>query len=100
MDKKIKPKSRKMIQEAVDIIRNAEDDEAALAFLQDTLVDDYPDLDLGRMDLHEAIEILNKRENNSGDKRKIEDLNKSLADFLNFSKSKKSKRKRKRKRKK
>jgi hypothetical protein len=32
MDKKIKPKSRKMIQEAVDIIRNAEDDEAALAF--------------------------------------------------------------------
>ncbi len=100
MDKKIKPKSREMIQEAVDIIRNAEDDEAALAFLQDTLVDDYPDLDLGRMDLHEAIEILNKEKDNSGDKSKIEDLNKSLADFLNFTKSKKTKRKRKRKRKK
>lgn len=81
--KKITPKSKEMIEEASDIIRNAEDDEAAIAFLKDTLEDDYPDLDLGRMNLHEAIDVLsngNKKKN--GNIKLVEDLNSSLGKFI------------------
>lgn len=58
MKKRILPKDREMISEALDIVMNTEDDEAAIAFLRDTLDDDYPDLDLGSMNLHEALDIL------------------------------------------
>lgn len=104
MDRKLTPKSREYIQEAVDIIRNTEDDEAAIAFLKETLEDDYPDLDLGRMDLHEAIAVLGggKEKSYAGDRSKIEDLSKSLAEFVNktnkTSNKPKTKKKRKRRR--
>lgn len=97
-----KPKSKEVIKEAVDIILNTEDDEAAIAFLKDTLEDDYPDLDLGRMDLHEAIGVLGgnsiKKAKKSGSRKAIEDLNKSLGNFIdtqesNIKKSRKKKNK-------
>lgn len=84
--KTIKPKSKEMIKEAVDIIHNTENDEAAIGFLKETLIDDFPDLDLGRMDLHEAIEVLGKKEDKKdskkGNMKTIENLNKSLGKFI------------------
>lgn len=105
--KKFQLKSKEYIKETTDIVQNTEDDEAALAFLKDTLIDDYPDLDLGKMDLHEAIGVLDKKKKKSGSKKLIEDLNKSLGDFIDNQESKmktqkkvvkKTKRTRKRKR--
>ena len=82
-NKRLKPKSKEYIQEAVDIIMNTEDDDAALAFLKDTLEDDFPDLELGTMDLHEAIKVLDGEEKKkSGNRKAIESLNESLGDFL------------------
>lgn len=104
----IQPKSKELIKEAVDIVRNTEDDDAAIAFLKDTLTDDYPDLDLGRMNLHEAIAILDspKTKKKTKNMEVIEDLNKSLGKFidaqeekLNKVKSKKKATKKRRKRK-
>lgn len=83
--KKIKTKSKDMIKEAVDIVKNSENDESAVAFLRDTLDDDFPDLDLGRMDLHEAIKSIGAQEDKkkaTGGRKAIEDLNKSLGDFI------------------
>ena len=103
--KTIKPKSKEMIKEAVDIIHNTEDDEAAISFLKETLIDDFPDLDLGRMDLHEAIEVLGKKEDKKdktkGNMKTIENLNKSLGDFIDKveNQTKKSTKKRKKRRK-
>lgn len=82
---KIKTKSKAVISEAVDIIKNSENDKDAIAFLRDTLEDDFPDMDLGRMDLHQAIDELDfslERRKKSKSVRAIEDLNKSLGDFL------------------
>lgn len=86
--KKFQLKSKEYIKETTDIIQNTEDDEAALAFLKDTLIDDYPDLDLGKMDLHEAIDVLDKRKKKSASKKLVEDLNKSLGDFIENQESK------------
>ena len=104
--KTIKPKSKEMIKEASDIVQNTESDEAAISFLKETLDDDFPDLDLGRMNLHEAIEVLGKPEDKKssekGNMKVIENLNKSLGDFIdkvenqaNVKKKLKKKRKRK-----
>lgn len=89
---KLKPKSRELVQEAADIVRNSEDDQAAISFLQDTLEDDYPDLELGSMDLHEAIETLGfgedkpKRKGSSfGNREEVENLSKALGNFMNKS---------------
>lgn len=82
---RIKPKDKDVVREAADIVRNSESDELALAFLQDTLEDDFPDLDLARMDLHEAIKGLGGKQEGKppkGSKSVIEDLNKSLGDFI------------------
>lgn len=78
---RLKPKSREMIKEAADIVRNSEDDGAAIAFLQQTLDDDFPDLELGSMDLHEAIKVLGKDEQ-VGDRKALENLNQALGDFM------------------
>lgn len=95
MGNRINPNSKEMIKEALDIIKNTEDDEAAVAFLSDTLSDNFPDLDLGRMDLHEAIEVLGGEEveeNNAvGNREKIENLNDSLSQFMDTIKKKDSK---------
>lgn len=88
---KFKHKSKDMIDEALDIVKNTEDDDSAIKFLRETLNDDFPDLDLGRMDLHEAIEKLNykeDKENKSHSQKVIEDLNKSLGDFLDIQEKK------------
>lgn len=104
MSRRIKPKSRESIQEAVDIIANSHDDESAIDFLRDTLEDDFPDLDLGRMDLHEAIGVLGGNDKKEDNKVKIENLSKSLGEFMKKQDAKNSpkkveKKKKKRKRK-
>lgn len=87
---KLKPKSRELVQEAADIVRNSEDDQAAISFLQDTLEDDYPDMELGSMDLHEAIKTLGFGEEKgkvtgAGNRDAIENLSKALGSFMNKS---------------
>lgn len=78
---RFKPKSREMIREAADIVRNSQDDDAAIEFLRDTLDDDFPDMELGTMDLHEAIKVLDGEEA-AGDKEAIRNLNEALGDFM------------------
>lgn len=84
--KKIKATERKKVKEAVDIIRHVDDDDLARQFLQDTLDEDYfPDMDLGSMDLHEAVEELDrktKRRKMSAGQKIIADLTSSLDDFM------------------
>lgn len=109
MNRKNNLNSKEAIKEAVDIIRNTEDDEAAMIFLRETLGDNYPELDLGRMDLHEAIEVLGGGEENpsqsKGDREKVENLSASLSTFMNSTSKKastpkkKGRRRRRRKRK-
>ena len=97
MKKKIVPKDKEMIAEVVDIVRNTEDDAAAIEFLRDTLEDDFPDLELGSMDLHEAIKVLGgneKAKKKSIGRQAAENLNDSLGEFLS-TQQKKTKRKRK-----
>lgn len=101
MKKKIVPKDKEMIAEVVDIVRNTEDDAAAIEFLRDTLEDDFPDLELGSMDLHEAIKVLGgneKPKKKSIGRQAVENLNDSLGEFLS-AQQKKTERKRKSKRK-
>lgn len=82
-NKVFKPKSKQVIKEATDIVLNTETDDAAIDFLRDTLEDDFPDLDLGRMDLHKAIEVLGKNENKkTSNMKNIENLNKTLSKFM------------------
>lgn len=83
MKNRIKPKSKKMVNEAVDIILNTDDDSSAVSFLQDTLEDDFPDLDLGKMDLHEAIGVLGGDEPEEKKKKTgFENINKALEMFM------------------
>lgn len=100
---RLQPKSREVIKEAADIVRNSEDDGAAIDFLRNTLDDDFPDLDLGSMDLHEAIKVLGN-EQEEGDMNAIKNLNEALGEFMNKQSKlkgnkKKGRRKRRRKRK-
>lgn len=90
-NKIFKSKSKDIIKEATDIVLNTEDDNAAIAFLKDTLEDDFPGMDLGRMDLHKAIEVLDTGKNKSKNMKVIEDLNKSLGKFINKAESKSKK---------
>lgn len=103
MKRKLNPKPKEMIQDAVDIVLNTEDDKAAVAFLKDTLVDDYPDLDLGSMDLHEASKVLDK-EGEHNETVNPEDLLKAVEEFMksrdNKENTKKKRNKRTRKKKK
>lgn len=97
MKKKVVPKDKEMIAEVVDIVRNTEDDAAAIEFLRDTLEDDFPDLELGSMDLHEAIKVLGgneKTKKKSVGRQAAENLNDSLGEFLS-TQQKKTERKRK-----
>lgn len=98
--RRIKPKSKAYIKETTDIIENTHDDDLALQFLKDSLDDDYPDMDLASMDLHEAIKVLGSDDNKkkSDSKGIIEDLNASLTDFINSQKKEKPKVKKKRRR--
>lgn len=56
--RKFIPKSKEVIKEASDIVLNSERDEDAVKYLRETLEDDYPDLDLSKVDLHEASNVL------------------------------------------
>lgn len=101
---KIKATDRDKVKEAVDIIKNVDDDEAALEFLKDTLDEDYfPDMDLGSMDLHEAVEKLDtnsKRRKMTMKQKVIADISKSLDEFMELQdKKKRQKQAQKRKRK-
>ena len=104
MKKKITPKKKEMIAEALDIVQNTESDEVAIGFLRETIEDDYPDMDLGSMNLHEAIKVLghNKDDKSKGLKA-IEDLSSSIGAFIDSQKKAqkpvKKKRKSRRKRK-
>lgn len=101
MKKKIVPKSKSVVKEAADIVINSDDDSAAIEFLRDTLEDDFPDLDLGRMDLHEAIQVLGGDEVTPKKKDKakgFDNINKALEMFTGRNKKssrKSSRRKRK-----
>lgn len=81
-NKRFSPKSKAYIKETLDIVNNTENDQDALEFLKDTLEDDFPELELGSMDLHEAIKVLGAEEKKSGGKQVIEDLNRSLTSFI------------------
>lgn len=101
MQKKIVPKSKSVIREAADIVINSDDDSAAIDFLRETLEDDFPDLDLGKMDLHEAIQVLGGDEVSPEKKEKtkgFENINKALEMFTGRNKKpgRKSSRKRRR----
>lgn len=82
-NKKIQPKSKEMIREAADIIINSDDDAAAVGFLRDTLDDDFPDLELGSMDLHDAIKVLDGSQESVTRKRGLENLNNAFDSFMN-----------------
>lgn len=86
--KKIQPKSKEMIREAADIIINSDDDAAAIGFLRDTLDDDFPDLELGSMDLHDAIKVLEGSQETVSRKRGLENLNNAFESFMNKPKPK------------
>lgn len=108
--RRLEPKSKEFMKEVSDIVKNAENDEAALAFLQDTLDDDFPGMELGSMNLHEATKVLGGSEPEPIKTEKlnvVENLNKSLGDFIDKQESnhrkrqssKKARRRRRRKRK-
>ena len=80
--KRFSPKSKAYIRETSDIVNNTENDQDALEFLKDTLEDDFPELELGSIDLHEAIKVLGAEEKKSGSKQVVEDLNRSLTSFI------------------
>lgn len=104
MSKKIKTKSKEEVKEATDIILNTEDDDSAVVFLRETLQDDFPDLELGSMDLHEATKVLGG-DKESSKNTAIKNLNQAFSDFMSkknnpkagVSKKEGSKRKRRRK---
>lgn len=81
-NKKIQPKSKEMIREAADIIINSDDDSAAVGFLRDTLDDDFPDLELGSMNLHDAIKVLDGSQETSSRKKGVENLNRAFESFM------------------
>lgn len=98
---RLKPKSKELIKEAADIVINSDNDEAAIQFLRETLDDDFPDLELGSMDLHEAIKVLGTDDDKARHKVDLENLDEALAAFMKRdAKNNKKKRKRKRRRRK
>lgn len=91
MMSRIKPKSKESIKEAVDIVLNTQDDDSAIEFLRDTLEDDFPDLDLGSMDLHEAIKNIGAEEEKyGGNVEKAGNLSQALSEFMKSKKKEKS----------
>lgn len=98
---RLKPKSKELIKEAADIVINSDNDEAAIQFLRETLDDDFPDLELGSMDLHEAIKVLGTDDDKARHKVDLENLDEALAAFMKRdAKNNKKKGKRKRRRRK
>lgn len=98
---RLKPKSKELVKEAADIVINSDDDEAAVQFLRETLDDDFPDLELGSMDLHEATKVLGTSEDKARHKVDLENLGEALAAFMKRdAKNNKKERKRKRRRRK
>lgn len=98
---RLKPKSKELIKEAADIVINSDSDEAAIQFLRETLDDDFPDLELGSMDLHEAIKVLGTDEDKVRHKVNLENLDEALAAFMKRDvKNNKKERKRKRRKRK
>lgn len=84
MSKKIKAKPKKIIKEAEDIILTSIDDKTAIRYLKEVIEDDFPDLDLGRMNLHDALSALDEKElkNKEKDFSVVENLNNALGDFI------------------
>ena len=80
--KKIVPKSKDYIEDISDIILNAESDDAAIAFLQDSIIDDFPDLELGSMDLHEASKVLSDNSKKRKRSGPVVGLNDALGKFI------------------
>lgn len=95
-----KHKTKEQLKEIADIVKNSETDEAALAFLQETLEDDFPDLDLGKMDLHEASKVLGGDEPEKEPRGSlVENLNASLGKFIDKQEENHNKRRKNRRRK-
>lgn len=98
---RLKPKSKELIKEAADIVINSDSDEAAIQFLRETLDDDFPDLELGSMNLHEAIKVLGTDEDKVSHKVNLENLSEALAAFMkrDVENNKKERKRKRRKRK-
>lgn len=88
MKKKVQAKDKAFIKDAEDIILNDIEDETALKHLSEIWIDDFPELDLGTMDLHEAIETIGENKKKSKAIKTIEDLNKSLGEFIEMQEKK------------
>lgn len=96
--KKFQAKSKEVIREATDIVANTEDDKAAIGFLRETLSDDFPEMDLTKMDLHEATDFLpdTKRRRKTNPSDIMEELNSFLNGNPKNSGAKKKTRRKKR----
>lgn len=96
---RLKTKPIEKMKELADIVKNSETDEIALEFLKDSWEDDFPDLDLGRENLHLASEVLNKDRDKSFESSAMveKDLNNEFTSFFKKKAAKKTKRKRRRK---
>lgn len=91
MSNRTKAKPKKIVKEAEDIVINSVEDATAIRYLSEILEDDFPDLDLGRMDLHEALETFDKKnanKNKSKSRKTIENLNNALGEFIDAQESK------------
>lgn len=98
---RLKTKPVDKMKELADIVKNSETDEIALEFLKEAWEDDFPDLELEKMNLHEAVDILteSQRENNTKKESELNsDLDFEFFSFMNRNKEKKRTRKRKRRR--
>lgn len=99
---KIKRKTREDIEDVNKVVNSYENDSDAIRHLQDIIGDEYPEIDLTKMDLHEAVDVFDELRGNQkkqGNKAKVEDLMSELDNFISLSKkpSKTTKKKRKKK---
>lgn len=76
------PRSKKVVKEASDIILNTEDDKDAVHYLRETLTDDFPEIDISKMSLHEASEVLNDGQTKKSGGKVTQDLISELNDFV------------------
>lgn len=74
--RKRKAKSKKLIREAESVVKNSVEDETAIKYLSELVGDDFPGLEnLGSMDLHEALDVLEEKSISDNSSFKSKDIN-------------------------